>query len=157
MATLQQLVEYTITGLIGETSRKIGERQAPTLLTVNGQVWDSGNFPVADNFGQATIWQTGNGGLTAPSYIFILSTADLIVELANTTPNPDERMLFRVAANALCVIPSSIMGGYASNTSRLDGAALVSGTDYNTITEIRVQRDAATGAGAASVRIILLA
>lgn len=154
--SISQLFELTIEGILGESKRKIGERTEPEEFTAS-QVWDSGNFTVADNYGQKTVWQTTNGVLTTPSWILVLSDQDIIVEIANTTPNPDERMLFKVPANRICSLPSSIMGGYASNTSRLDGAALVAATDYNDISEIRVQRDAADLAGDATVRIVLIA
>ena len=159
MATLTQRFEFLISGLLGENEnrpRHFGDRADSDDLTVTGQVFDTGNVIVADNFGTATLWQTGQGGLTAPAYILFISDKDIFIEIANTTPNPDERMLFEVKANALLAMPADVMGAYASNTSRLDGAVLVSATDYNAITEIKVQRDVADLVGDANVRLVLI-
>lgn len=155
MATLQQIVQYSMS-VLGETQRKIGEKNSPTDLTVNGQIWDSGGVPVADAFGQATLWQSGNGGLTSFAYLIFTSDVDVVLEVANTTPNPDERALFLVKGGTFLIIPSTSVGGYANNTSRLDGSALVLNTDYGLISEIRVQRDVADLAGNATVRLVLI-
>lgn len=155
MATLEQIIQFQI-ALTGEAVRRFGDKATPTDLTVTGQVWDSGNFPLADNYGNAEIWATTQGGLASFAYLIFMADVDVILELANTTPNPDERALFNIAANSVLVLPSSVMGGYASNTSRLDGAAMVSATDFNTINSIRVQRNAANLAGDATCRLMLV-
>lgn len=155
MATLEQIIQFSL-AVLGENTRKIGEKTSPTDLTVNGQVFDTGNVTVADNFGTATLWQANQGGMASFSYLILLTNADIYVELANTVPATDERLLFKVPANTICVLPSSVMGGFASNTSRLDGAVLVSATDYNLITDVKVQRDVADAVGDATVRLVLI-
>lgn len=155
MATLEQIVQYTI-AITGEAQRRFGAKTSPTNLTVTGQVFDTGNIPIADAFSQQTIWQTGNGGLATFAYLLFTCTVDCWLEIANTTPNPDERALIRVPANTVAVLPTAFMGGYASNTSRLDGADLVVVTDYNSITEIRVQSDVASLGGAGLARLMLV-
>ena len=155
MATLEQIFQYTI-GVVGEVKRQFGDRANTANLTVVGPTFDTGNIVIADNFGAKVLWQTDQGGMTSFEYLVFLSDKDVILEFANTAPNPDERALFTVKANALCVIPSSVMGGYASNTTRLDGASMVAGTDFNTITEIRVQRNASDLSGDATVRLMLV-
>jgi hypothetical protein len=155
MATLTEIIQLSLP-ILGETERKIGDKTEPISLTVNGQVFDTGNFPIADNYGNLVVWSAAQGGLASFSHLIFTATADVILEFANTTPNPDERALMNVAANTMLIIPSSVMGGYASNTSRLNGAAIVSGTGFNTINEIRVQRNVATGVGAATGRLVLI-
>lgn len=155
MATLEQVVQYTIS-LTGEAQRRIGAKNTPTNLTVTGQVFDTGNVPLADGFAQLTLWQANQGGLATFAYLLFLCTADCWLEFANTVPATDERAIVRVPANAMLVIPSAFMGGYASNTSRLDGADLVLATDYNSINEIRVQSDVALLGGAGLARMMLI-
>lgn len=155
MATLEQIVQFSST-VIGETKRLIGEKNLPTDLTINGQIWDSGNFPIADNYSAATIWNGGEGGLSSFSYLIFLANADMWLEFANTVPATDENALIFVPANAMLVLPSAYMGGYANNTSRLDGAVLVAATDYGAINKIRVQNNTPAGAGTATCRLVLL-
>lgn len=155
MATLTQILQYSMS-LLGETQRKIGEKNAPTDFTINGRIFDTGGIPIADNFGNATLWTAGAGGLTTFSYLLFTTDAAVALEFTNTVPATDERALVYVAAGAFLCIPSQFMGGFASNTSRLDGAALVLGTDYNSINEIRVQRDVAASTGVATIRLVLI-
>lgn len=155
MATLTQLIQFTLP-IIGEAVRHIGDKQTPTDLTVSGQVWDSGNFPVADAYTAATIWNGGDGGLTSFSYLIFIADSDMWLEFANTVPATDENALVFVPAGAMLVLPSAYMGGYANNTSRLDGAVLVAATDYNAINKIRVQNNVAAGAGTATCRLVLI-
>ncbi len=156
MATLTQTVQFSTTEILSEAIRHFGDKNLPTELTVNGQVWDSGNFPIADAYTAATIWSATNGGLASFSYLLFVADADMWLEIANTTPNPDERALIFVPANAMLILPSAYIGGYASNTSRLDGSALVAATDYNAIGEIRVQNNVAAGAGTTTCRLMLI-
>jgi hypothetical protein len=159
MATLKQLIEYSISGLLGMDANrpfKFGDRADPTSLDIAGQVWDSNSFTVEDDFGEVDVWELNQGGMGTPKFILILSTADVWVELANTAAATDRRMMFQVRANALCVIPSEFMDGYVSNTSHFDGAALVGGTDYFNIQSLVVHNDAVEGAGDATVRVVLI-
>ena len=155
MASLNQIYQFSI-DLLGESPRRVGSKADSVDLTVGGQVFDTGNVTIADNYGQDILWQSGNGGMDGFDYLLFISNADVWIEISNTTPATDERSLFFVPANALMALPSRNMGGFASTTSRLDGAALVDGTDYGDITEIRVQRDAADLAGDATVRLVLI-
>lgn len=155
MATLEQIIQFQLS-VLDESVRRIGEKSEPTDLTVTGQVFDTGNFPVTDNYGTAEIWAANQGGLASFAYLIFMANVAMTLEVANTTPNPDERALFRVPANAMLVLPSGTMGGYASNTTRLDGAANVLNTDYGTINSVRVQRDVADLAGDATCRLVLI-
>lgn len=155
MATLQQVVQFTI-ALASEAQRRLGDKNIPTSLAVTGSVFDTGGVVIADNYGQAVLWQANQGGLASFAYALFIADQDCVLEFANTTPNPDERFLVTIKANAVLVLPSSVLGAYASNTTRLDGAALVAATDYNTINEIRVQRDAADLTADATVRLMLV-
>lgn len=156
MAILEQIVQFS-TILSGDSSlQRFGDKHDATDLTVTGQVFDSGNIPLADNFTAITLWQANQGGMASFNYLLFHSTVPCWLEIANTTPNPDERALIFVPANGVAVIPSPNMGGYASNTTRLDGADLVLATDYNAISEIRVQSDNADLAGDGLVRLMLV-
>lgn len=155
MASLEQIIQFQL-ALTGEAQRRFGDKTTPVNLTVNGQVWDSSNIVVADNFGNVTLWQSPQGGLTSFQYLLFTSNADVWLELANTVPATDERLIIFVAANSILALPSGKMGGYASNVSRFDGAVMVSGTDYNFINEIRVDRDVTDLAGDATVRLMLV-
>lgn len=155
MATLEQRLQYSL-GVLSETVRRFGDKNTPITFTVDSTVFDI-EAVIADNFGNTTLWQSGQGGMTVFKFLIFTCDTEVILELANTTPSPDERMLFRIAAGSTIVLSSQIMGAYASDTSRLDGSALVSGTDFNNITQIRVQRDQPTGSGAATIRMMLVA
>jgi hypothetical protein len=155
MATLEQIVQFQ-TSVLGESTRRVGGKAVLTNFDVDGAVYDTGNIVVADNYGAKTLWTSPGGGITSFDWLLFTTNRDVYIELVNTVPATDERLLLKVLANSYLVLPSSVMGGYASNTSRLDGAALVSATDFNLITEIRVQRDAADLDGDASVRLVLI-
>lgn len=155
MATLEQRIQFTM-AVQNEVLRRFGDRNTPIEFTVDSKVFDV-ETTVAANYGTATLWTAGNGGISTFDFLLFSSDQDLVIELVNTTPNPDERMLVKCRANSIIVLPSQIMGAYASNTTRLDGAALVSGTDYNSINQILVQRDAATGQATATCRLMLVA
>lgn len=157
MATLEQVVQFTIS-VLGETQRRIGQKTSPVEFTVGGAIFDTGNITVADAFGRANLWAVSQGGLTTFSYLIFTTNADIILELGNTVDaSTDARALFRIAANSFFVLPSAVMGGYTSDTSRLDGAVLVANTDYFNIDFVRVQRDVADLAGDALIRLVLIA
>lgn len=155
MATLSLKFQATI-ALLLEAARQFGNANVPSEFAVTGQVYDTGSVGVSDGYGVKSLWSADGGGLASFQYLLFTSTHAVKLELVNATPNPDERMLFEVPAGGIVLIPSAVMGGYASNTSRLDGAALVDGTDFNNITEIRVQRDDADLTGDATVRLMLV-
>lgn len=154
-ATLNQIFEYMI-AVTGESKRKFGDRALSTSRTMTGPVFDTGNIVIADNFGATTLWTSPGGGLVSFDQILFISDVDVFLELVNTVPATDERLVLQVQANSPLLIPSRYMGGHTSNTSRLDGANMVEATDYDEITEIRVQRNAASLAGAATVRLMLI-
>jgi len=155
MATLSLLQAISL-AVTGEAQKLVGDTQTPQTATVNGIVYDL-TFSLAAGFTAATLWETPDGQLTSFSYIVVLSDAEIVLELANTTPSPDARALFRLAANCVMVIPTGTLGAYSSDTSRLDGSALVLDTDYGTIKQIRAQRDVAGGGVAANIRLMLIA
>jgi hypothetical protein len=153
--TLELTFQMKLLALIGARFRYVGDKNTPVSLTTTGVIFED-TFILAENFGNATLWSSGNGNITAFSYMVVVSDQDVVVEVARTTPNPDERALFFVKANCPLVIPGQSFGAYASNTSRLDGTVLVSATDYDNILEIRAQRNVAAGGGAANVRLTLI-
>ena len=107
---------------------------------------------IADNYGTAILWTTGDNGFTTFTHGFILSDQDVWVELRNDDSGTPEFIVFEVKANILTAIPAKSGGG---TSERLDGAALVDNTDYADVDRIEVQRDAAEAAGDANVSIAL--
>lgn len=158
MATLTQIIQISLE-MLAETERKFGDKRTPIELTVDGQVYDTGNVTIADNFGTAVLWDAtagSNGGISSFDHLFFTSNADVWIELVNTVPATDERAYIFVPANTYLVLPSRYIGALATNTSRLDGANLVEATDFDEITQIKVQRDEADGVGDATVRLMLV-
>lgn len=153
--TLEVLYQLKMLALVGSRYRYIGDKNALVNPTVAGQIYED-TFTLNDNYGNAILWTSGQGNITNFKYLVVVSDQDIILEVANTTPNPDERALFLVTANVPFILPAVNVGGYANNVSRLNGAAIVSGTGYNLINEIRAQRNVATGSGAANVRLSLI-
>jgi hypothetical protein len=122
-------------------------------LTV-GQVNAYRSNIVADDYGVETMWGSTGGGVTAYSYGYIYSSHEVWVELRSSHASP-EYALIKVPANVLTALPSEI--GAQASAARLDGAALVDGTDYDAVDRIQVQRDAADGEGDATVSLYLFA
>lgn len=159
MATMTQVLQLSL-AVLGENERKFGEKRSPSNFTVDGKVYDTGNIVVADNFGTAVLWDItagSNGGLsTGFDWLLFTTNADVFLELVNAVPATDERALIFVPANTYVILPSRYIGAVATNTSRLDGANMVEATDYDEITQIKVQRDEADGVGDATVRLMLV-
>lgn len=148
--------EFSMSTTLGRCLRLFGDRFSPVTFTPTlGIVFDATDV-VADNFGIETLWTTGAGGVDTFEYLFLLSDVDVYVELANTDTSPDERVLLLARGGIPLIIPGGLVGGFASDVSRLDASVLVSGTDYDNITWIKVQRDEAEGVGDATVRLILV-
>ncbi len=155
-STFKVAFEFAVRSSLGKVLQSLGDRFIRTTITPTlGIVFDVGDV-IADNFGQDTLWTTGQGGIDTFEYLFFLSDVDVYLEVANTDTSPDERFLVLVRGGIPLVIPGGLMGGYGSDTSRLDGSVLVLSTDYDNITEIRVQRDEAEGVGDATVRLMLV-
>jgi len=132
-------------------SLKIGDRNVPIEITLSDPAFAVENLNVADNFGTKIPWTTLDGGLTAYAFGLIISDQDLFVELRNTVGTP-QFALVKVKAGVPTFIPG-IVG--ATTTEKLDGAVLVSGTDFQVVDRIEVQRDAADGVGDATVDLYL--
>ena len=148
--------EFSVFDAANRLLRTIGDRFTRTTITPTlGVLFDVGEV-IPDDTTAEVLWVTGQGGIDTFEYLFFLSDVDVYVELANVDTSPDERLVLLVRAGIPLVIPSGVMGGFASDTSRLDSAALVSGTDYDNVTEISVQNDAADGVGDATIRLLLL-
>lgn len=154
--TLELTFQMKLLALIGAKHRFVGDKNTPVTLTTTGVIHDD-TTTIADNFGNETLWTADDGNINNFSYLLVVTDADIVLELVNTTPATDERALLFVKANCPLLIPGQSFGGYASNTSRLDGAVLVLATDYNNINQIRAQRNVATGNGSANVRLVLIA
>jgi len=109
---------------------------------------------IADDFGEDVLWATGDGGLDSYTHGFIYSDQDVWVQLKVTETDPDEFVLLFIPANILAFIPGEVAG---TDSDAFGGSALAAGTDYGTVTLLEVMRDAADGAGDASVNLYLFA
>ena len=155
-STFKVAFEFSVLDPNDRLLRVFGDRFTRITITPTlGVLFDSLDI-IADDTTDETLWVTGQGGIDTFEYLFFLSDVDIYIELANVDTSPDERLLLFVKGGIPLMLPSGVMGGFASDTSRLDGNVLVSGTDYDNITLIRVQNDAAEGAGDAKVRLLLL-
>jgi len=81
------------------------------------------------------------------------ASQELVVELETDNATP-EFILIVVPANTLTPLPVRAGG---DEVESIDGAALVSGTDYDEVVGVRVQRDASDGSGDAEVTLHLFA
>lgn len=132
----------------------LGDKNVDQDITLStGRAYCSTQVTVADNYGTATLWTTGDGGLTTFTHGFILSDQDLVVELRTDNGTPEYASIF-VKANVLTFIPAKTSG---NTTETLDGAILVDGTDFDDVDRIEVQRDVADAIGDATVDLWLFA
>lgn len=155
-STFKIAFEFSVLDPLNRLLRVFGDRFVRTTITPTlGVLFDVTDI-IPDGYAQETLWVTGQGGVDTFEYLFFLSDVDVHVEIANVDTSPDERLLFLVKANVPLIIPGGVMGGFASDTSRLDGSVLVEGTDYDNVTLIRVQSAVAADAGDATVRLLLL-
>ena len=155
-STFKVAFEFSVLDPNDRLLRIFGDRFARiTVSPTLGVLFDTLEI-IPDDTTVESLWVTGQGGIDTFEYLFFLSDVDVYIELANTTPSPDERLLLFVKGKIPLMLPGGKMGGFASDTSRLDGNVLVSATDYNNITAISVQNDAADGVGDATVRLLLL-
>lgn len=121
-------------------------------LTTSGSSYST-TTTVADNFGNAVLWATGDGGITTFDYLYIESDADVFIELRNDNAT-DEFCLIKITAGHSLLLPGGLLGGYQT-TTRIDGAVLVAGTDYGSIDQIKAHNDAAEAAGDAVIKLVL--
>ncbi|KKL97415.1 hypothetical protein LCGC14_1834750 [marine sediment metagenome] len=138
--------------LIVDDKTEVGDSLVKQAITLtSGQVYCAKSVIVADNFTAVNLWTTLEGGMATYSHGFIHSNQDLIVEI-RTDKGTAEFVLIKVPANVLAFLPG-VLGG--NTTESLDGAILVSGTDFDNADRIEVQRDVADAVGDASVSLYL--
>lgn len=149
------MASFSLTHQILGTSPviQVGETETPTTISfTNGVIFSVVNTIVADNFSQATLWTTGDGNVTTFQFGLLLSDADVFVQLQNDDAGANEYAVIFVPAN-LPFYFGPLIG--ASTSDRLDGADLISGTDYDDVSGIQVQRDVADAVGDATVSLYL--
>lgn len=155
-STFKVAFEFSVLDPNDRLLRVFGDRFARiTLVPTLGVLFDALEI-IPDDTTAETLWVRGQGGIDTFEYLFFLSDVDVYIELANVDTSPDERLVLFVKAKIPLMLPSGVMGGFASDTSRLDSSVLVQSTDYDDITEISVQNDAAQDGGDATVRLLLL-
>lgn len=130
----------------------LGSKDTETTLSSDAAVLAVRQKVVADNYGEDILWATGDGGLDTPSQAFILSDQAIYIELKTDNASP-EYVLLLIPANIITAVPLKVGG---DDTESIDGAVLVDATDYDDVVQIRVQRDAAEGAGDATVSLYLV-
>jgi len=128
----------------------VGDDRVPiTVNLTNGAASAIFGGVVTDNYGNLILWSATNP--TSFTHGFITATADIYVQFKNNKATPEYLIVF-VPAGVPFYFGPTCGGG---TTSHATGAALVVGTDYGTTTEIKAIRNAATGAGSATVRMAL--
>jgi len=129
------------------------DRFADTTLSVtSGEVFHV-KQTVADAYGNDVLWEDGAGGFDSFEVGLILSDQDIAVELRNDNGTADAVLVF-VEANVPFYFRPEL--GAVAGSEAIDGSDLVDDTDYHTVDQIAVQRNAADGEGDAAVELWLL-
>ena len=130
----------------------VGDRLNDTTITLaSGQQFCATDVTVADNYGTALLWTSGDGGMTSYSHGWVYSDKDVVIELRSDNGTAEFVLMF-VEADVLTALPAEIGG---DTTESLDGAILVDGTDHDTVDRVEVQNNVADAIGDASVSIFL--
>lgn len=125
----------------------------PTTISFSvGAAYAIENMVIADNYSQATLWQTGQGNVSTFEFGLLLSDVDLWIQLRNDDSGAAEYSLIFVKANLPFYFGAKSGAG---TTDRLDGLVLVDNTDYADVDQIQVQRDVADAVGDATVSLYL--
>lgn len=154
MSTTLNIIDY-FDAVIDAAVIPGGKRDVPVEVTVDGQKYDVSAQVVntsGDNFNSKTLWEAGDGGLDDFDFLWLLSDADVLLELRNDAGTP-EFMVVQVKANSPYKLRST---EFLANTTGMgaDGSA----TTLATCDQIKVKNNA-TGAVAtttANVRLILV-
>lgn len=126
-----------------------GSRNDPETVTLSGAVFDT-RQTVADDYGVATLWASGDGGISTFEVGWLLSDQDLLVELRNDNATAEHVVLEVKAGMPLMLAGEQMDAVEAAPLS--DG---VQTTVSDSVDRIRVQRNVADDEGDASVRLIL--
>jgi len=141
----------SVTEVVTPTAINLGDISVETLAASAVTQKLHSTVTVADAYGSAIIWTTGDCGISTFTAGVLVANQDIFVEFKNNKSTP-EYSTMKVPANLPCSF-----GGYSGGvtTAVLDGAVLVAGTDYGTITQIEVQRNTAEGTGDVVVDLIM--
>lgn len=129
------------------------ERVRQRIILDDDKYFAVSKATVADNYGAAILWTTGDGGFTTFSHGVLIADKDVFVEFRSDNASPEYALLLIKAGCPMYFGPS--MG--AGTTERVDGAVLTDNTDFDTIDRIEVQRNVADAAGDAKVTLFLFA
>ena len=137
--------------LIVDDNVVVGNKNVDKTITLTAGGHFKAERIIADNYGEAVLWATGEGGMDTFTHGFIFSDQDLWIELRNDEAGADFILMF-VPANMLIPLSNFSHGG---GSSELIGTDLVENTDYDSIDQIEVHRDEADAVGDANVELHL--
>lgn len=151
MSTVSITTHLKVT--LGGTKKEYGSKTVPVEYTItNGHVYEV-RGQCDDDYGTATLWATGDGDMDKFELLYIISDADVYIEMRTDMGTP-EYTLFEIKANVPTILTSDNVGAQAA-AARLDAAVLVEDTDFAQVDRIVVQRDVAADAGDALVHMVL--
>lgn len=133
--------------LDNDPSIQFGSKTVDVSINAATPIFHAEDVSVAASHTRATLWATGQGGISAFVFGVLLSDSDIYIELKNSKGTP-EYVLHFVPANIPFYFGYNESG---STTQRLDGALLVAGTDYSPIAQIMVQNESLTTAAVVSL------
>ena len=137
----------------GITTKNYGHLTVPEEFTItNGHIYEAWTT-VEDDYDYETLWAKGDGDMDTFELLYLVSDADVYVEL-KTDMGTAEYALIEVKANIPLILTSDNIGANVTG-ARLDGALLVEDTDFAQVIEIVVQRDVVADAGDAKVQMVM--
>jgi len=148
--TLQFIQRIIFNGAAGETLY-LGDISTPKEVSItNGLKYDVTAI-VEDDYGSEVLWAQ-DGGTDTYEAALVYSDADVFLEFLT---DADEYVLMKIQGGIWHLLTHDDMAGH-DTASRIDGSALVDGTDYDAVVQITALRDEADGQGDATIRLILL-
>lgn len=153
MATTVEITTH-LKVTVGGVVKEYGSKLLPVEFDITeGHVYEVRTL-VADDYDTAILWATGDGDMDNFKLLYIISDADIYIELRSDMGTA-EYALFEVKAGVPLIFASDNMGAQAA-AARLDGAILVEDTDFAQIDQIVAGRDVADAAGDAQIYMVLL-
>lgn len=119
-------------------SIQYGSKTIDVSVAANTPIFHAEDVSVPASSGTATLWATGQGGISTFVFGVILSDSDIWVELKNTIGTPQYSLL-RIVAN----VPFYFGLNTSGSTSQKLTGSVVSTTNL-AISQIKVQNDGVT-------------
>lgn len=151
MAELKIIHEAKLDGKVVTDTNRFEQK---TIELTDGVSYRVEDAVIADAYGNDVLWASGDGGFDTFELGMLISSHDIYLELRNDNGTADAVLVF-VKANVPHYFGPDL--GAVSGSEAIDGADLEDDTDYHTVDQIAVQRDAEDGEGDATVSLYLFA